>query len=132
MILNILRKRFSCRQFQDKPIPEKIVQQMLEAARLSPSGGNEQLFVIAPDFKQLHFYRADGGRASESWRRCNPAAPRRHRTPDHGHRRECGEVQPQHLLFGAPPASIQIGEKGPLGLPRRGSEEKVEHPATHT
>lgn len=28
--------------FRDKPIPESVIQEMLEAARLSPSGGNEQ------------------------------------------------------------------------------------------
>ncbi len=30
------------RRFQNKPIPESVIQEMLEAARLSPSGGNEQ------------------------------------------------------------------------------------------
>lgn len=42
MILEILRNRFSCRQFQDKLIPGEVLHDMLEAARLSPSGGNEQ------------------------------------------------------------------------------------------
>jgi nitroreductase len=42
MITELLRNRFSVRKFQDKPIPEEVVQAMLEAGRLSPSGGNEQ------------------------------------------------------------------------------------------
>jgi nitroreductase len=42
MITELLSTRFSVRQFQDKPIPEPILQSMLEAGRLSPSGGNEQ------------------------------------------------------------------------------------------
>ena len=42
MITELLRNRFSVRKFQDKPIPEDVVQVMLEAGRLSPSGGNEQ------------------------------------------------------------------------------------------
>ncbi len=42
MILELLRKRFSVRKFQDKAIPQEVVQEMLEAGRLSPSGGNEQ------------------------------------------------------------------------------------------
>src|SRR5512138_3021968 len=42
MITELLRNRFSVRKFQDKPIPNDVVQDMLEAGRLSPSGGNEQ------------------------------------------------------------------------------------------
>lgn len=42
MITTLLKNRVSVRKFQDKPIPEEVIQEMLEAARLSPSGGNEQ------------------------------------------------------------------------------------------
>jgi nitroreductase len=42
MILELLQKRFSCRKFQGKQIPDAVIEEMLEAARLSPSGGNEQ------------------------------------------------------------------------------------------
>ena len=42
MILDLLKKRFSVRRFLDTPISAGILQDMLEAARLSPSGGNEQ------------------------------------------------------------------------------------------
>jgi nitroreductase len=42
LITTLLRHRTSVRKFQDKPIPEEVIQEMLEAARLSPSGGNEQ------------------------------------------------------------------------------------------
>lgn len=42
MILDLLRQRFSVRSFQDRPIGAAILQAMLEAGRLSPSGGNEQ------------------------------------------------------------------------------------------
>ena len=42
MILELLRGRFSVRSFQKKPIAAGILQDMLEAGRLSPSGGNEQ------------------------------------------------------------------------------------------
>src|SRR5512138_1116129 len=42
MIRELLRTRFSVRKFQDKPIPENVVRDILEAGRLSPSGGNEQ------------------------------------------------------------------------------------------
>ncbi len=42
MITELLKNRFSVRKFQKKPVPEEVVQAMLEAGRLSPSGGNEQ------------------------------------------------------------------------------------------
>jgi len=42
MITELLRSRFSVRKFQDKPVPEEVIQAMLEAGRISPSGGNEQ------------------------------------------------------------------------------------------
>ena len=42
MILDLLRGRFSVRSFQDRPVATNILQDMLEAGRLSPSGGNEQ------------------------------------------------------------------------------------------
>ena len=41
-ILELLRKRHSVRAFQDRPIEPETLHDMLEAARLSPSGGNEQ------------------------------------------------------------------------------------------
>lgn len=42
MINDLLNKRCSVRIFKDKKIPEHIVNEILEAGRLSPSGGNEQ------------------------------------------------------------------------------------------
>ena len=46
MITELLSTRFSVRQFQDKPIPDSILASMLEAGRLSPSGGNEQAWMF--------------------------------------------------------------------------------------
>jgi len=42
MLLDLLKKRRSVRDFSDKAISENIVNYILEAGRLSPSGGNEQ------------------------------------------------------------------------------------------
>jgi nitroreductase len=42
VITELLRTRFSVRQFRDQPIPDNVLQDILEAGRLSPSGGNEQ------------------------------------------------------------------------------------------
>ena len=42
MITTLLQQRTSVRKFQERPVPEEVIREMLEAARLSPSGGNEQ------------------------------------------------------------------------------------------
>jgi nitroreductase len=42
LITTLLQQRTSIRKFQKRPVPEEVIQEMLEAARLSPSGGNEQ------------------------------------------------------------------------------------------
>jgi len=42
MIVELQQKRFSVREFTDEPVPGEVVAEMLEAARLSPSGGNAQ------------------------------------------------------------------------------------------
>jgi nitroreductase len=51
MILDLLRKRGSVRKFLDKPVPKDVLHEILEAGRLSPSGGNEQpwLFGVVTD-----------------------------------------------------------------------------------
>jgi nitroreductase len=41
-ITDLLKNRSSTRKFQDKPIPADVIADILEAGRLSPSGGNEQ------------------------------------------------------------------------------------------
>lgn len=42
MLLDLLRNRCSVRKFKDSSIPSEIIDLILEAGRLSPSGGNEQ------------------------------------------------------------------------------------------
>jgi nitroreductase len=51
MIIDLLRKRVSVRKFRNKPISDDVLQEILEAGRLSPSGGNEQpwLFGVIAD-----------------------------------------------------------------------------------
>jgi nitroreductase len=46
MITSLLKRRVSVRKFQQRPVPEEVIQDMLEAARLSPSGGNEQPWMF--------------------------------------------------------------------------------------
>jgi len=42
MLLDLLKKRYSCRDFSHRTVSKEIIYYMLEAARLSASGGNEQ------------------------------------------------------------------------------------------
>lgn len=46
MITELLKQRVSVRKFQQRPVPEEVIQDMLEAARLSPSGGNGQPWMF--------------------------------------------------------------------------------------
>ncbi len=55
MILSLVRARFSVRQFQDRPVPDEVLDEILEAGRLAPSGGNEQpwIFGVISDRKRI-------------------------------------------------------------------------------
>lgn len=51
MLLDLLKSRNSVRNFNNKDIPDEIINYILQAGRLSPSGGNEQswLFGVIDD-----------------------------------------------------------------------------------
>jgi nitroreductase len=51
MVLEAIKKRQSVRSYQDKEIPEGILQQILEAGRLAPSAKNNQpwKFIFVKD-----------------------------------------------------------------------------------
>jgi nitroreductase len=51
MVLEAIKKRQSVRSYQDKEIPEDILQQILEAGRLTPSANNQQCwkFIVIKD-----------------------------------------------------------------------------------
>lgn len=55
MLLDLLKQRYSCRAFAPTPIPKEVIEYMLECARLSPSGGNEQpwIFGIITDRERI-------------------------------------------------------------------------------
>lgn len=46
-IIELLKIRFSTRKFLPAPVPASVVNEILEAGRLSPSGGNEQPWRFA-------------------------------------------------------------------------------------
>lgn len=51
MLMEIIRKRRSVRSYSDKPVPDEIIKEIMEAARLAPSAKNlqEWKFVIVRD-----------------------------------------------------------------------------------
>ena len=51
MLLKCIKNRFSVRKFQDRPIEQKKIDILLEAARLAPSASNKQTwhFVVIKD-----------------------------------------------------------------------------------
>ena len=51
MVLEVIRKRQSVRSYQDKEIPEDVLQQVLKAGRLAPSASNKQCwkFIVVKD-----------------------------------------------------------------------------------
>jgi nitroreductase len=50
-ILNLLKSRRSIRVYQDKPIPQELLLQILEAGRWAPTGANLQPwhFIVVTD-----------------------------------------------------------------------------------
>ena len=49
--INLVKKRFSARQYLDKKVPRKLIDQCLEASRLAPSACNAQpwRFIVVDD-----------------------------------------------------------------------------------
>jgi len=49
--LQVIKTRRSIRKFLDKPVPGKIINEILEAAMFAPSAGNEQpwQFIVLDD-----------------------------------------------------------------------------------
>jgi len=55
-VLEAIRKRYSCRAYQDKNIEKEKLSQILDAARLAPSAKNQQdwRFVVVTDKEKKH------------------------------------------------------------------------------
>ncbi len=53
-VAEAIRQRRSIRRFLDKSVPPEIIDEMLEAARLAPSGGNRQpwRFIVVTDMEE--------------------------------------------------------------------------------
>jgi len=50
-VIEVIRKRYSCRSYQDRPVEQEKLDQIFEAARLAPSAKNLQdwRFVVVTD-----------------------------------------------------------------------------------
>ncbi len=48
-MVELLNKRCSLRDFDKEPVAKEIIEDILEAGRLAPSGGNEQPWKFAFD-----------------------------------------------------------------------------------
>ncbi len=50
-VLPVIKKRFSVRKYQDKPVDREVLMRLMEAARIAPSASNRQewRFVIIED-----------------------------------------------------------------------------------
>ncbi len=60
-VFEAIKKRYSCRSYQDKPIKEEKLNQLLEAARLAPSAHNAQerkLIVVKDQAKREQLGKA--------------------------------------------------------------------------
>ena len=44
--LELVKKRYSVRAYENKSVEDEILEQVLEAARLAPTGSNQQLFQL--------------------------------------------------------------------------------------
>ncbi|AAM24999.1 nitroreductase [Caldanaerobacter subterraneus subsp. tengcongensis MB4] len=55
--LEVLKKRRSVRKYIDKPIPKEILEDIIDCARLAPSGNNAQPwhFIVITDKEKLKF-----------------------------------------------------------------------------
>jgi nitroreductase len=67
MIVELLKKRFSVREFRDKPVLDDVLHEILEAGRLSPSGGNEQPWVFGVVTDPALIARIAGAARGQMW-----------------------------------------------------------------
>jgi len=70
--LELAKKRFSCRKFQDKLIPKELLTQVLEAGRIAPSAKNRQPWHFIVIQEPEHLDKLSQVYAGE-WLRTAPA-----------------------------------------------------------
>ena len=71
-LLNLAKKRYSCRSFFDKPIDKELMMNILEAGRVAPSAANKQpwTFIVVNEHPLLQQIKSCYGK---SWIESAPA-----------------------------------------------------------
>jgi nitroreductase len=72
MLIDILRKRCSIRSFEDKEIAPEMIDNILEAGRLSPSGGNEQAWKFGVITDKALIEQISEAAYKQSWIKTSP------------------------------------------------------------
>lgn len=72
MLLDILRKRTSVRSFAEDGIPQNVLMDILEAGRLSPSGGNEQAWKFGVITDKAMIERLSEAAYKQNWIKTSP------------------------------------------------------------
>ena len=73
--MDVIRKRRSIWKFKDTPVPEEALRDILESARLAPSGGNSQnwLFGVINDKELIKELSKVAG--PQTWIADSPISP---------------------------------------------------------
>jgi nitroreductase len=72
MIIDLLRQRYSLRKYRDKCIPYEVIKIIVEAGRLSPSGGNQQPWMFGVITDPDLIARIAEAAHRQSWIACAP------------------------------------------------------------
>lgn len=72
MLMDIVKKRCSVRNFEEKEISRDIIDAILEAGRLSPSGGNEQAWKFGVITDRSLIERISEVSYKQSWIKTSP------------------------------------------------------------
>jgi nitroreductase len=72
MVLDIIKKRCSVRSFADKKISQEIIDVILEAGMLSPSGGNEQAWKFGVITDKCLIEQISDSAYKQSWIKTSP------------------------------------------------------------
>lgn len=67
MIIDLLTKRFSAREFQSKKIEQNTINYILNAGRMAPSGGNEQPWKFGIIDEKYMIHRISEYTYSQNW-----------------------------------------------------------------
>jgi nitroreductase len=65
--MDVIRKRRSIRKFKDIPVPKQVIDDIIESARLAPSGGNAQNWLFGVITDKVLIKRLSGVAGPQTW-----------------------------------------------------------------